>query len=41
MESPLKAFSWYKVELCIVIRMSVVSILVNQNDGNFKGNLNL
>ena len=38
-KSQLKYLSWYKVELCIVIRTRVIGILVNQNEGKFKGNL--
>ena len=37
-KSHLKYFSWYKIELCIVIMTRVMGILVNQNEGKFKGN---
>jgi hypothetical protein len=37
-KSHLKYFIWYKVELCIVIRTRVIGILVNHNEGTFKGN---
>jgi hypothetical protein len=37
-KSHLKYFSWYKVELCIIISTWVIGVLVNQNEGKFKGN---
>ena len=32
-KSHLKDFSWYKIELCVVIWTRVMNILMNQNEG--------
>jgi len=37
-KSHLRDFRWYKIELCIIIGTKVICILVNQNEGKFKGN---
>jgi hypothetical protein len=41
MKHLLRAFSWYKSELSVVIRTIIVSILVNQNMAKFREKLKL